>query len=109
MEIDIKYVPDKIKGKRYYQFTAIDSTTGWRHLAVYDDKSTHHALRLLKELMKTASFKIEAVKTDNDSCFANRYNGYYRSDLPFPRKHCFDRLCDKSGITHYLIDPGKPC
>ncbi len=27
VEIDIKYVPDKIKGQRYYQFTAIDVAT----------------------------------------------------------------------------------
>jgi len=27
VEIDVKYVPDRIKGRRYYQFTAIDCAT----------------------------------------------------------------------------------
>ena len=35
VEIDVKYVPDSIEGKEYYQFTAIDSATRWRYLAIY--------------------------------------------------------------------------
>ena len=27
IEVDVKYVPDRIKGRRYYQFTAIDCAT----------------------------------------------------------------------------------
>jgi len=30
VEIDIKYVPGRIKGLRYYQFTAIDCSSRWR-------------------------------------------------------------------------------
>lgn len=36
VEIDIKYVPKKLGGKRYFQFTAIDCATRWRHLKIYD-------------------------------------------------------------------------
>jgi len=109
VEIDIKYVPDKIKGRRYYQFTAIDSASRWRHLRVFDDCSTHSAMIFLKELVKLAPFKIRAVKTDNDSCFTNRYAGYLKSTDPLnPRLHAFDILCREIGIEHYLIDPGKP-
>ena len=34
IEIDIKYVPGKIGGKRYYQYTAIDCASRWRHLKI---------------------------------------------------------------------------
>lgn len=108
VEIDIKYVPDRIRGRRYFQFTAIDCATRWRHLEVYDDRSTFCALKFLKKVISIADFPIKAVKTDNDGCFTNRYTGYYKSDLPFPRPHAFDRLCNENGILHYLIDPGKP-
>ena len=108
IEIDVKYVPDRIKGRRYYQFTAIDCASRWRYLQAYEDESTFNAIKFLKELVKVADFKIQSVKTDNGACFTNRYNGYYRSDLPFPRFHAFDRVCQENNIVHYLIDPGKP-
>jgi len=109
VEIDVKYVPDRIKEQRYYQFTAIDCATRWRFLRVYDDISSFDAIRFLKELVAVASFKIKAVKTDNGSCFTNRYTGYAKSSDPLnPRLHPFDILCGELDIPHYLIDPGKP-
>jgi len=108
MEIDVKYVPDRIKGRRYYQFTAIDCASRWRYLQAYEDESTFLAIKFLKELVRVADFKIQSVKTDNGSCFTNRYQGYYKSDLPFPRPHAFDKVCQENNIVHYLIDPGKP-
>jgi len=75
VEIDIKYVPGRIKGLRYYQFTAIDCSSRWRYLKVYDDKSTTSAIRFFKELIKIAPLRIRAIKTDNDACFTNRYVG----------------------------------
>lgn len=109
VEIDIKYVPKRVKNRRYYQFTAIDCASRWRYLKIYDDGSNLSALKFLKELIKVAPFKIEAIKTDNDSCFTNRYTGYLRSSDPMnPRLHAFDVLCNELGIDHYLIDPGKP-
>jgi len=108
IEIDVKYVPDRIKERRYYQFTAIDCASRWRYLQAYEDESAFNAIKFLKKLAKVADFKIQSVKTDNGACFTNRYNGYYRSDLPFPRPHAFDRVCRENNIVHYLIDPGKP-
>jgi len=108
VEIDVKYVPARIKRRRYYQFTAIDCATRWRYLQAYEDESSFSAIKFLKELVKVADFKIQSVKTDNGACFTNRYNGYYKSDLPFPRPHAFDRVCQENNMTHYLIDPGKP-
>ena len=110
MEIDVKYVPDPIKGKKYYQFTAIDTASRWRYLKIYDSYSNSDSIDFLKELIKVASFRIHAIKTDNGSNFTNRYTGYAKSSDPLnPRLHEFDILCQKFNIIHYLIDPGKPC
>lgn len=109
VEIDIKFVPGKIGKKRYYQFTAIDCASRWRHLKIYDEPTTYSAISFLNELLKIAPFQIKAIKTDNGSCFTNRYLGYLRSKDPFnPRLHGLDIFCNELGIEHYLIDPGKP-
>jgi len=109
VEIDVKYVPKELNGLQYYQFTAIDCATRWRYLKVYSDIGNNSAIEFLKELVKVAHFKIQAIKTDNGSCFTNRYTGYLKSSDPFnPRLHGFDILCHTLGIEHYLIDPGKP-
>ena len=109
VEIDIKYVPKKLGNKRYYQFTAIDCASRWRYLKIYDDMGNGSAIAFLGEVIKAAKFKIRAIKTDNGSCFTNRYTGYLKSTDPLnPRLHPFDIECQKHNIIHYLIDPGKP-
>lgn len=109
VEIDIKYVPDLISGKRYYQFTAIDCASRWRYLEIYDDFGNGSAIAFLNKLIEAAKFRIRAIKTDNGSSFTNRYTGYQKSADPLnPRLHPFDLECQRLNIIHYLIDPGKP-
>lgn len=109
VEIDVKFVPDRIDGRRYYQFTAIDCASRWRYMQAYDNIDTMNAVAFLKELIAVASFNITAVKTDNASIFTNRYTGYNKSTDPLnPRPHEFDIVCKDLKMPHYLIDPGKP-
>jgi len=109
VEIDIKYVPDPIRGFKYYQYTAIDCSSRWRYLKIYNNPDNWSSISFLKELIKIAPFKVRGIKTDNGSCFTNRYTGYLKSSDPMnPRLHPLDELCDELGIIHYLIDPGKP-
>lgn len=109
VEIDVKFVPETIGNKRYYQFTAIDCASRWRYLKIYDDYSSFNSIRFLEELIRIAPFKTRAVKTDNGSNFTNRYVGYLKSADPInPRLHPLDLVCQKYNIIHYLIDPGKP-
>ena len=109
VEVDIKYVPGKIKSKRYFQFTAIDCASRWRYLAIYDDMGNGHAIEFVEELLKLAPFRVRAIKTDNGSCFTNRYTGYRKSADPLhARLHPLDLFLQSRNIIHYLIDPGKP-
>lgn len=109
IEIDVKYVPKKLNQRRYYQFTAIDCASRWRHLKVYDQQNNSNAISFLKELIEVTPFKIRAIKTDNGAIFTNRYTGYLKSSTPHnPRLHPLDLECQKRNIIHYLIDPGKP-
>lgn len=109
IEIDVKYVPGRIAGKRYFQYTAIDVASRWRHLAVYDEQTTNHSVRFLEEVIARFPYPIRAIKTDNGSIFTNYYLGTNkRSDMTVKTLHALDRFCAEHNIVHYLIDPGKP-
>ena len=109
VEVDIKYVPDRIEQKRYYQFTAIDCASRWRYLAIYDDLGNYQAIKFVERLLETVPFRVRAIKTDNGSCFTNRYTGYQKSINPLNvRLHPLDLYLQSKNIIHYLIDPGKP-
>lgn len=109
IEIDVKYVPGKIAGKRYYQYTAIDTAGRWRHLEVFDQETSNHSIKFLEIVMNRFPYRIRAIKTDNGSIFTNYYLGTNkRSDQTVKNLHALDKFCAEHGIVHYLIDPGKP-
>lgn len=109
VEIDVKYVPGRVAGKRYYQYTAIDTASRWRYLEVYEEQTNFHSVLFLEKVISIFPHKIQAIKTDNGFIFTNRYMGSYkRSDLSSRNLHALDLVCDKYNIIHYLIDPGKP-
>lgn len=109
IEIDVKYVPGTVAGKRYYQYTAIDTATRWRYLRVFEEQSTYHSIIFLEDVMSRFPHTITGVKTDNGSIFTNYYLGTNkRSDQTVKTLHALDRFCGDHNIVHYLIDPGKP-
>lgn len=109
VEIDVKYVPGCVAGKRYYQYTAIDTASRWRYLKAYEEQASHHSVLFIKEVIEKFKYKIQAIKTDNGGIFTNRYLGTNRrSDFSFKTLHSLDEFCGKQNIIHYLIDPGKP-
>lgn len=109
IEIDVKYVPGSIARRHYFQYTAIDTASRWRHLAVYDEQSSYHSILFLEEVIRLFPHRILAIKTDNGSIFTNYYVGVTkRSDLTVKTLHGLDVFCARQGIIHYLIDPGKP-
>lgn len=108
VEIDVKYVPGKVAGRRYFQYTAIDCASRWRYLAVYDNETNFHSVLFLKEVIKRFPYKIESIKTDNGAIFTNRYQTYKRSDSSVKTLHALDQFCAENNLIHYLIDPGKP-
>ncbi|MEK7201253.1 MAG: DDE-type integrase/transposase/recombinase [Patescibacteria group bacterium] len=109
VEIDVKYVPGKVAGRRYFQYTAIDTASRWRHLSVYDEQTTHHSVGFIKEVIGLFPHRICAVKTDNGQIFTNYYIGTNkRSDMTVKTVHALDVFCAEHHIVHYLIDPGKP-
>ena len=109
VEIDVKYVPGRIAGKRFFQYTAIDCASRWRHLEIYEEQTNGNSILFLQKIIELFPHIIQAIKTDNGSIFTNRYFGAYkRSDLSSRQVHALDVFCTQHNIIHYLIDPGKP-
>lgn len=109
IEIDVKYVPGKIEGKRYFQYTAIDTASRWRYLKIYEEQTSYHSVLFLEDVIKQFKYKIQAIKTDNGCMFTNYYLGTNkRSDVLVKTLHGLDIFCTEHNIIHYLIDPGKP-
>lgn len=109
VEIDVKYVPGIVAERQYFQYTAIDKASRWRHLEIYDEQINHHSVLFLEEIIRRAPFHVQAIKTDNHSTFTNYYTGTNkRSDLLVKSLHALDVACRKHDIKHFLVDPGKP-
>lgn len=109
LEIDVKHVPGPIQGRKYYQYTAIDTASRWRHMEIFEEESTFHSIVFLKMVIERFPYPIRANKTDNHSTFTNYYVGATkRSDMTVKTLHALDVFCAARGITHYLIDPGRP-
>ena len=109
VEIDVKHVPGPIKDRKYYQYTAIDTASRWRHLEIFDEETSLHSIEFLKIVIQKFPHKIQAIKTDNHSTFTNYYVGTNkRSDMTVKTIHPLDVFCHANNIIHYLIDKGKP-
>lgn len=105
-QMDVKYVPTscvtgRLAGKQLYQYTAIDECTRWRHLAVFDELSTHNSVEFFYQLLERFPFEVSCIQTDNGSEFTSRYTG---STHP----SAFEAELADFGIRHKLIAPATP-
>lgn len=106
LQVDVKYVPRSclagaLAGRKLYQYTAIDECTRWRHIAVFDELSTHNSVEFLYQLLERFPFEIRCIQTDNGAEFTSRYTG---SGHPSP----FEAELAAFGIRHKLIAPATP-
>jgi transposase InsO family protein len=88
--IDTKHLT--FPGKKFYQFTAIDSKTRIKFICIYSGASSKAGKLFLKELFDFMPFPIINIQTDNGSEFL---------------KH-FDEELKRRNIHHYFSDPNCP-
>ena len=109
MQMDVKYAVKSYANHWFYQYDAIDYVTGVVLGDIYPLQSNYEAVTFLNRVVRRSPFAVSGMQTDNHSTFTNYYTGYKKSaDPSHPRIHAFDLHCGMLGITHYLIDPGKP-
>lgn len=105
LQLDIKYVPFLIEGKKAYVFNVIDDCSRWRFQWVYWNKGIKEALDFFCRLTKAAPFPIEQIQTDNDVAFTDRFLRT-PNETREPFEHPFPKLLQSHGIRHKLIPPG---
>ncbi len=93
IQVDVKFItPIGSKGKRFYQFTAIDDCTRLRILRVYPRCNQKTAIQFLDYLLSRLPFQVETIQTDNGAEFQSQFH-----------YHVLDR-----GIRHVYIKPATP-
>lgn len=101
VQIDTKYA--KIKGKRIYQFTAIDLATKMTWAKIYENITPYCARKFLEYLVADAPFKIQTIQTDNGSEYT------YKKCFPHTDKETqFELACKKYNIRLRHIPVGQP-
>lgn len=108
IQIDVKFVPEACivgdaKGKKFYQYTAIDEYSRFRYLEAFEEHSTYSSTVFLQHVLKRFPFKIECVQTDNGMEFTKRHGNTQN-----PTPTMFENHLKKLGIHHKLIRPYTP-
>lgn len=109
IQIDVKFVPSacltgEAKGKRFYQYTAIDEFSRWRYVEAVEEHSTYSSMIFLVHLVQAFPMPIECVQTDNGPEFTKRFT---KASLD---EDCtlFERKLKELGIKHKKIRPFTP-
>lgn len=107
IQVDVKFVPavclvNEAKGRKFYQYTAIDEFSRWRFVEAFEEHSTYSSAVFIDHLVKTFPFPIECVQTDNGPEFTNRFTTHREKPT------LFQAHLEQHGIRHKLIRPFTP-
>ncbi len=109
VQIDVKFVPSACivgdaKGKKFYQYTAIDEFSRFRYIEAFEEHSTYCSALFLEHMLRAFPFPVECVQTDNGSEFTKRFT----SSRSNPTLTVFEKRLAEYGITHKLIRTFTP-
>ncbi len=109
VQVDVKFVPYLVEGRRLYQFTAIDCCTRLRLIQFHEEMATYTAKAFIQYVLSTFPFPVRMVQTDNDSIFTHWYTAGPKTPLDRPVKiHPFTAMCQLFHAQHRLIPPRTP-
>ena len=109
VQIDVKHVPaaclvGEAKGKKFYQFTAIDEFSRFRYLEAFEECSTYTSTLFLMHMLNAFPFNVDCVQTDNGSEFTKRFANPSKEH----EVSLFEKTLSEHGIRHKLIRPFTP-
>lgn len=78
VQIDVRFVPacclvNEAKGKRFYQYTAINEYSRWRYVEAFEEHSTYSSAVFLRHFLERFPMPVECVQTDNGTKFTKRF------------------------------------
>ena len=91
VQIDVKFVPacclvNEAKGKKFYQYTAIDEYSRWRYVEAFEEHSTYSSSVFVEHLIRRFPMPIECVQTDNGTEFTKRFTQPGKETAPAKKK-----------------------
>lgn len=107
VQIDVKFVPavccvGDAKGKKFYQYTAIDEYSRFRYVEAFEEHSTYSSAIFLEHMLKAFKFPVVCVQTDNGSEFTKRLHSKTATET------MFENALKEHNIVHKLIRPYTP-
>jgi transposase InsO family protein len=101
LQMDVKYVPELVDGKRAYCYVILDECTRWRYCYIFDNLNAGTTVRFLEQFKRNCPFPVHTIQTDNGREFT-----YALNPITSHVKHEMDSWCENQGIKHRLIPPG---
>jgi transposase InsO family protein len=101
LQMDVKYVPEFVEGRRAYSYVAVDECTRWRFAYSYLNLEERSTCDFLEKLKQECPFPIHTIQTDNGFEFTSKYHPTNPD-----REHPMDTWCNQNRIIHRLIPPG---
>lgn len=102
LQMDVKYVPHNVNGKRAYTYVAVDECSRWRFAYAFDCLDHGSTVKFLEMLKEACPFPIACIQTDNGFEFTHKLNPHMSKDY----EHPMDGWCRENAIAHRLIPPG---
>jgi transposase InsO family protein len=102
LQMDVKYVPHLVEGKKAFTYVAVDECTRWRFAYTFDWLDHGNTVKFLEMLKVDCPFPIVCIQTDNGFEFTMKLN----PNVPKDYEHPMDTWCRENGIVHRLIPPG---
>ena len=102
LQLDVKYVPHRVEGKKVYTYVAVDECTRWRFAYTFDWLDHGKTVEFLSMLKAECPFPIACIQTDNGFEFTMKLN----PNIPSDYEHPMDTWCRKNEVVHRLIPPG---
>lgn len=105
LQMDIKYVPEKIEDKQFYQISVVDHCSSWRYIEILERRTEVEVIGFLNRMEEVVPFSIMQLQTDNATEFTDKFSsggGVGPSGF-----HGLDRWCGLRSIEHKLIPVGE--
>jgi transposase InsO family protein len=101
LQMDVKYVPHKVEGKKAYTYVAVDECTRWRFAYTFDSLDQGTTVKFLDMLKEACPFPIVCIQTDNGFEFTYRLTPHMKDYV-----HMMASWCQDNDIIHRMIPPG---
>ena len=102
LHLDLKFLPALRNARNDFEFAAVDDFSREAVVAIRTAQTSDAAAAFLEHVVRTLTYRIEAVLTDNAMAFTMRFAHHAE------RLTRFQQACASLGIRHYVLKPYAP-